>query len=198
MRLLTLFSRTEKQRNQGRIIVLCFVSLLLSSCGLEHEKPSFTYMPDMAYQPAVKAQTDQAMRLPVAGTVSRDATLTVIPEDADAAGRQLHNPLKRTKAVLEKGREKFNIYCAVCHGPLGEGNGSVVPKFPQPPTLQSDKIRDTPDGKLFHIMSRGQNLMPSYATQLDESERWAVAHYIRALYRAKHPTAEDLRKAGNE
>ena len=67
--------------------------------------------------------------------------------------------------------------------------------MPRPPSLQSEKIRDYKDGQIFHIISMGQNTMPSYAEKLNPEERWQVIHYIRALYRAKHPSAEDLKKA---
>lgn len=134
------------------------------------------------------------MRTPPAGTVPRGFRPYTYP-DLETAGRDLKNPRTRTKAVLNQGKVLYNAYCIVCHGKSGEGDGSVVPKYPRPPSLVADKIRDYPDGSIFHVITMGQNLMPSYADRLDAEERWAVVHYVRALYRAKNPSKDDLKKA---
>ena len=175
--------------------VLTF-GLVLSGCG-KHEKPNFIYMEEMVYSPALKAQEEGAMRLPPEGTVPRGYTPYPYPDDPEAAGRNLKNPLGRSHAVLNKGKELFNIYCIVCHGAYGEGDGSVVPKFPRPPSLQTEKIRDYPDGRIFHIITKGQNLMPAYSQQMSPEERWSVVHYVRVLYRAKHPTESDKKAVKN-
>jgi cytochrome c553 len=166
------------------------ISLLaLSAC--KHSSPNFIYMPDMVYTTAVKAQTGQ-MRMPVAGTIDRqqDVYHFLTPEEA---GAHLKNPLPRTKEVLLRGQAMFNTYCIVCHGANGEGDGFVVPKIPRPPSLQSDKIMKYPDGSIYHIIMAGQNIMPSYASQIATNDRWAIIHYLRALQRAKHPTPEDVK-----
>jgi mono/diheme cytochrome c family protein len=178
------------------------LALVLTGCSGEHEKPNWTYMPNMAYSPANKAQEPQEgngnqMRSPVQGTLAQGFEVYRFKDNPEGAGKELKNPLQRTKLVLIRGQELFNIYCSVCHGKSGEGDGSVVPKFPRPPTLQSEKVRDYPDGRIFHIITAGQNLMPSYATQVEPKDRWAIVHYIRALYRSKHPTPEDLKAAEN-
>jgi len=178
----------------------CFSSLaplvlgfMLSGC-FERESQNFEYMPQMVYTPAEMAQEEGAMRLPPEGTVARGQRPYPYAGRPEEAGRQLRNPLKRTRAVLAKGREYYGIYCMVCHGPYGEGNGTVVPKFPQPPTLQSAKVQGWSDGRIFHVMQEGQNLMPSYASQIPAKHRWAVIHYLRVLHRAKNPTESDLRR----
>jgi mono/diheme cytochrome c family protein len=154
-------------------------------------------MPDMVYSPAIKAQKEGSMKLPVKGTVPRD----FVPypyTDRDVAGRSLKNPLQPTRAVLERGKYVFNIYCNVCHGPNGMGDGSVVPKFPRPPSLQSDKVRNWPDGAIYDTITRGANLMPSYASQVSPGDRWAIIHYVRALQRSQNPSAEDVKKYEQE
>ena len=176
-----------------QVFVLAGV-LALTAC--RHETPNTVYMPDMAYSPALKAQEPGAMRVPVAGTVSQNSeTYAYRSDDGEVAGRELQNPLKRTKTVLLRGQKMFNTYCIVCHGPSGEGDGHIVPKFPRPPSLQSDKVMAWSDGRIFHTISVGQNLMPSYASQIDMEDRWAIIYYVRALQRAKHPSAEDLKYA---
>lgn len=168
--------------------------LFLTSCTMKHSEPNWVFAPDMHYGASLKAQEKGSMRPPVKGTIPRGFKPYGI-NSIDEAGRVLKNPLARSKATLLEGKKLYNTYCIVCHGQYGEGDGSVVPKYPRPPTLQSEKIRDYKDGQIFHVMTLGQNLMPSYADKLDENERWAVVHYLRALYRAKHPSAADLKRA---
>ncbi len=177
--------------------VLVF-GLLLSGMGCRHEQPNVVYMPDMVYSPALKAQQEGSMRMPVKGTVPRGFMPYQYATDPEAAGKNLKNPLKPTEAVLARGKHIYNISCSVCHGPQGEGDGHIIPKFPRPPSLQSDKVRSWPDGRIYHVMTQGQNLMPSYASQIDSGDRWAAIHYIRAIQRAKHPSADDLKFANQE
>ena len=167
--------------------------LLLALVACSKENPKFIYMPDMVYSPAFKAQEEGAMRLPVAGTVPRGYQPYAFAKDPEGAGRELKNPLRATASTLKRGQAMFNTYCIVCHGPNGMGDGTIVPKFPRPPSLQSDKVRGWPDGRIYHTVTMGQNLMPSYASQIDPQDRWAIIHYVRALQRSQHPTAEDLK-----
>ena len=171
------------------------------------------YMPNMAYGPRVAAQAedpmrpgDPVMRNPVPGTVPVGYTpYRYAVGDSLQAGQELVNPLPRTQAVLERGHKVFMNTCVVCHGPEGDGQGYIVPIYPMPPTLHSQKVRNWPDGRIFHVITRGQNLMPSYATQILPEDRWAVIHYVRALERSHLPVdstkaslapAADTTKAG--
>ncbi len=185
------------------LVQISFLSVLgglLGGCYVKHSKPYYVYAPDMHYSVALKAQEEGATRSPVEGTVPRDfRPYSYVSIEESKANL---NPLPRNKETLLSGKSLFNTYCIVCHGQYGEGDGNVVamkdwprPLYPRPPSLQSDKVRDYKDGQIFHVITMGQNLMPSYAEKLNEEERWAVVHYVRALYRAKHPNAEDLKKA---
>lgn len=171
--------------------------VLLALAGCTHEKPNFTYMPDMAFSPALKAQEEGSMRLPVEGTIPRGYNPYPYKDVKDAE-RELKNPLQKTKTVLERGKVVYNTYCIVCHGPTGLGDGYVVPKYPRPPSLQSDKIRNAPDGHIYHVVTVGQNLMPSYASQITPADRWAMIHYLRALQRSQHPSPQDVKAAEAE
>lgn len=176
----------------------------LPGCVHKKSQPAIEYMPNMAYGPRVPAQHEDptnagvtAMLLPVPGTVPRDYTpYRFAQADTTEAMRELTNPLPRTAEVLGRGQRVFMTYCVVCHGPKGDGQGYIVPKFPMPPVLFSDKVVNWPDGRIFHVISRGQNLMPSYASQILPEDRWAVIYYVRALQRAARPTAEDLASSG--
>ncbi len=169
------------------------LAVVLLSCSPSKEKPRVIYMPDMVYTPAVKAQSEQA-QVPPEGTVSQDYAPYAYSNDPDTAGKMLKNPLQPTAEVLARGQHVFSTYCTVCHGPKGEGDGTIVPKFPRPPSLQSDKIRTYTDGRIYHVIVSGQNLMPSYASQVAPLDRWALIHYIRVLQRAERPLKTDLPK----
>ena len=180
--------------------VSLFLVAGLSGCYLKHSKPYYVYAPDMHFSVALKAQKEGASRPIPDGAIPRGFRPYSIVTMEEAAKRV--NPLPRTKEVLLHGQQLFQSYCLPCHGTYGEGNGTVTsmpnwprPLFARPPSLQSEKIRDYKDGQIFHVMTMGQSTMPSYAEKLDEEERWSVVHYIRALYRAKHPSAEDLKKS---
>ncbi len=174
-------------------VVTAVTALVWGSACTQHKDPAVVYAPDMHYSVALKAQEPGAMRLPPQGAIPREFRPYSITSLEDA-GRVLRNPLPRNKEVFAQGKALFEAYCKVCHGPYGEGDGSVVPKYPRPPSLQSDKIRSYKDGEIFHVITMGQNLMPSYADRLDENERWAVIHYVRALQLAKNPTADALKR----
>ena len=167
--------------------------------------PYLEVLNDMAVQPKGKAQghygwfSDQVLlveRAPVAGTVpanvSPEAYEYVVTEKDEEkaavfAGETLENPLEPTRDVLAKGRVIFESICITCHGPRAEGNGKIVGPdwFPAPPSLHTPQARAYPDGRIWHVITRGQNKMPSYADLLDPIERWQVVHWIRVMQRAK-------------
>lgn len=156
-------------------------------------------MLDMYDQPALKAQKyapnlphHRAMLDPPEGTIPRDYAPYPYKEDPEGAGKNLKNPLPVTQEILAAGQKNYNVHCFVCHGVKGLGDGPVIPSFPKPPSLQSEKIRNWPDGRVFHVITMGQNLMPSYAAQVPGPRRWAIIHYIRAMQRAEQPSPEDI------
>jgi mono/diheme cytochrome c family protein len=175
--------------------------LAATGCGTKKET-ALEFMPDMAYGPRLAAQHEDplrpgepVMRNPVPGTVPRGYTpYRFAQADTAQAMAELTNPLPRTADVLGRGQRVYMTYCVVCHGPKGDGQGYIVPKFPMPPPLFSDKVRNWPDGRIYHIITRGQNLMPSYASQILPEDRWAAIHYVRALQRAAHPNPQDVTK----
>ncbi len=103
--------------------------------------------------------------------------------DDHAAGAKLKSPLKGTEAELERGQFVFETWCSVCHGKKGDGDGPVVGtgRLPGPPSLNASRAKTLPDGHLFHIVMRGQGLMPSYATQVRQADAWKAIAWIRKL-----------------
>jgi mono/diheme cytochrome c family protein len=107
--------------------------------------------------------------------------------------RASHDPYPSTLARLRQGRERFEIYCAPCHSPIGDGDGLVVRRgFPAPPSLHSDRLRAAPDRHFFDVISNGYGIMYPYAARLAPDERWAVVAYIRTLQLSQHASLSDL------
>ncbi len=177
-------------------LLLSSLLWVFGACG-PREKPNTIYMPEMVYSPAYKAQEEGSMRTPPFGTVPRGFEVYAYTGRPDAAGAALKNPFPHKKEVLVRGQVLFNRFCMPCHGIRGEGDGPVTPKFPRPPTLQSEKVRGWSDGRIFAVITEGQNLMPSYAGQVLKDDRWKIVSYIRVLQRANQPTPEDLEKLKN-
>jgi len=121
--------------------IVAGLALLPFGCSQEKSKPMLEFMPNMAHSPAVKAQ-ERPMFLPVAGTVPRDwEAYPYGVGDTLKAAAELSNPMPMTMDVLEAGRKSFNTFCIVCHGAKGDGKGYIIPKFPQPPSLLTDRIK---------------------------------------------------------
>lgn len=91
-------------------------------------------------------------------------------------------PIPINKDDIERGQNRFNIYCTPCHGRLGDGNGLVVLRgFRQPPSYYSERLMNAPVGHFFDAVTNGYGAMPSYASRVNTDDRWRVIAYIRAL-----------------
>jgi len=134
---------------------------------------------------------DRGMRTPVEGTVARGFIPYPYAGQTNPA-EVLSNPYIPTKENLELGKSKFLTYCSPCHGNFADGDSRLRGQFPNPPTLHSTRARDFSDGMIYHIITNGQNVMPSYASQVTREERWAIVNYIRVLQRAKNASDSDL------
>jgi mono/diheme cytochrome c family protein len=95
--------------------------------------------------------------------------------------------------LLERGRERFNIFCANCHGLTGYGDGMIVQRgFRRPPSLHIDRLRNVPLGYFFDVATNGFGAMPTYNLQADPHDRWAIAAYVRALQLSQNASLDDL------
>jgi mono/diheme cytochrome c family protein len=179
-----------------------FFTLLLltaiSAWAVHHDpaSPGYELLPDMArsvpydaFAPNPVTRDGLTYQLPVAGTIARGAALpfhyAATPEDAERAGRELHNPYPHDREVLARGHAVYTTFCAVCHGAMGAGDGPVIPKFPNPPAYTSTRLLTMADGQIFHTITRGTSIMPSYAAQIAPEDRWKVVHWVRELQATK-------------
>lgn len=124
-----------------------------------------------------------SIRVPPEGTVPRNYQPYKLEQTEIGLSASLKNPVEKTEAVLERGKKQYEIYCAVCHGYTGKGDGPVVPPFPAPPTLVAPyaATRFQPDGMIFHMITVGRGAMKAYAAQIEPADRWAIVHYVRLL-----------------
>jgi mono/diheme cytochrome c family protein len=166
-------------------------AIALAGCGRHADKRGFEYVRDMTYSiaydsfaPNPVTRDGLTLQRPVRGTIARghlplhyDAT----PGQAERAGRELHNPIAPTARTAAEGKELFETYCAVCHGLSGAGDGPLIPKIPNPPAYTSERVRNMPAGRLFHVMTYGSGRMPSYASQLSVTDRWLIAAHVQTL-----------------
>jgi mono/diheme cytochrome c family protein len=102
-------------------------------------------------------------------------------------------PMQITADDLNRGQERFNIYCAVCHGQLGNGDGMIVRRgFRKPPSYHEDRLRNAPVGYFFDVVTNGFGTMPDYSSQIEPADRWRIIAYIRALQLSQHSTLADV------
>ncbi len=98
-----------------------------------------------------------------------------------------NNPYPVDMALLERGRERYDIYCAPCHSPVGDGEGLIVKHgFPAPPTFHSERLRNINDRELVNVIKNGYGSMYGYADRISPSDRWAIVAYVRALQLSQH------------
>ena len=184
------------------------VTISLTGCrGWRTEAPPFHPNPNLDWQPKFKAQT--LSLTPPEGTVAwgrgniqqnqtRDLfikTKTAFYLGKDSAGNFVtHFPVEVNSALVLRGQQRFNIYCAPCHDMAGSGKGMVVQRGFLPPTdLRTEsRVIAYVNGQLFDIISNGIRNMPSYAKQIPEEDRWAIVSYLRALQKTQNATLRDV------
>ncbi len=105
-------------------------------------------------------------------------------------------PFPVTEKVLEHGKNRYMIYCVVCHDPLGTGRGMIVQRgYTPPPSYHIERLRNAPPGHFYQVMTKGYGSMPSYRKQVPPRDRWAIAAYIRALQLSQHFPEKELTPA---
>jgi mono/diheme cytochrome c family protein len=102
-------------------------------------------------------------------------------------------PFAVTKEIVERGQQRFNVYCAPCHDRTGSGEGMIVKRgYAKPPSYHIDRLRQAPDGHFYDVITSGFGAMPDYAAQIPPRDRWAIVAYIRALQLSQNATVNDV------
>jgi hypothetical protein len=173
------------------VACLSTVVMLLCGCRLDmHVQPK--YLP---YEPTTFFDDGRSERPPVPGTVARghlhlDELLYTGKENGVVSNRF---PFPITHEDLERGRQRYNIYCTPCHDYTGSGHGMIVQRgFPTPPSYHIDRLRQAPVGHFFDVMTNGDGSMYSYASRIEPEDRWRIAAYIRVLQLSQHAALQDV------
>jgi len=175
-------------------------SMLISSCKRDALSPGYEYMPDMYRGPALEAygtstmySDSMASRKPVSGTIPRYNSETLpfyetysypnTNEGYELAGTNVHSPLVSSEEILLKGKTVYTNFCVHCHGEKGDGNGILVErdKFAGVPSYYSTALAELPEGKMYHTIFYGKNMMGSHASQINFEERWQVIEWVKKL-----------------
>jgi mono/diheme cytochrome c family protein len=199
----------------GLAVATLMVVLIAGRRGdLTRNRP-LQIFPDMKRQLKLRPQTANSFfadglssQLPQAGTIPQTGPMRV-------AGKEIYpfddapvntgrtpgvtnyvelNPYPITAPLLSRGHQRFNIYCAPCHGQTGEGNGITkkIGAMPVVASLHDKRIVEMPDGELFNIVTHGKNLMGGYGPQISVEDRWAIIAYLRALQLSRLGSVDDL------
>lgn len=167
---------------RGALMSLC--PLLFTACGQNMaEQPKYQPMEASALFP-----DGGSARPPPPGTVARDAAIEPVPATS---------PLPLTEAVLKRGRERHDIYCAPCHGRLGDGMGRVTERgYPHPSSYHTERLRKAPERHFYDVMADGSGRMLPSGGAVPPDDRWAIAAYIRVLQLSQNASLRDAREAG--
>jgi mono/diheme cytochrome c family protein len=184
--------------------IIAMAVLLLTGCSRHQtsEKPPVHLQQNMMNQPKVKPQAESryfadglAMLEPVEGTVARG---WLRQDSAYFFGKLDGKPVKKapvslTLERLQRGRQRFDIYCSPCHGRVGDGKSIMVMKgMLPPPSFHEQRLIDAEDGYLYDVITNGLRNMPPYKYQVPVDDRWAIIGYVRALQRSHRATIDEI------
>ena len=167
------------------------LAILLAGCRLDmHDQPKFKPLRENDFYSDLRSSRPLIGGTVARGQLNEDTYLHtgfVNGKEGDVM------PFPATREVLERGRERFNIYCSPCHSQLGDGNGMIVQRgFKRPPSYHIDRLRKAPIGHFYNVMTNGYGAMADYASQIPVSDRWAIAAYIRVLQLSQNANPSDV------
>lgn len=185
------------------------LSIFVVACSPDPQSPGIEYMPDMYRTPALEpysGNTNYAdsmeARQPAEGSIARGYLPYGLPnnnEGYEKAGALLKNPYPMNEDVLADGKEIYTKFCVHCHGKEGAGDGpTVAAGHPPPPAYNSAALAGLVEGKMFHSITYGKNLMGPHSSQLSVDERWKVIRYVQTLQNPDIMNEEEATEESNE
>lgn len=189
-----------------RIAALLLVSIMMVACrGQKTDKPPIMPQQNMAFQDRLNAQQEspffedgRSMRLPVEGTIARGGLRhdTALFEGTNDNGNYIaDNPMELTQSFLYRGKDRYDIFCSMCHGGTGDGRGVIMTGeygYVPAPTFHSERSREMPDGEFYSAIANGIRNMPAYSGQISVEDRWAIVAYVRALQESQYILEDQL------
>ena len=159
-------------------IVLCILAAGCTRSNMDSQPKYHEYEEGNLFE------NGRVLQSPVKGTVARDDF---------ARAQEAKNRPALTMPLLERGRERFNIFCSPCHDRTGSGRGVIVQRgMPQPPSFHDTRLRSADDQHFFDVISNGYGVMYGYGDRVRPRDRWAIVAYIRALQLSQHAALSDL------
>ena len=190
------------------IISVAAIAQLASCTNDDPKKPGFEYMPDMYRSPSYETYSSNpnfadglTARQPVDGTIARGNSIyndydrlsypyPNTPEGYEAAGLNFHSPFQKSDSLIAEGKILYTNFCGHCHGATGKGDGAVSKNNgPIPPAYDSENIKNLPEGKMYHSITWGKNMMGSHASQVTPTQRWKIIMYVHTLQNPQGTTA---------
>jgi hypothetical protein len=170
---------------------LAMFVLALAGCRLDmHEQPKFKPLQENVFYGDKRSSRPTIQGTVARGQLDEDSyfyTGKIDGKDGDVF------PFPVTAQVLERGRERYNIYCSPCHSRVGDGNGMIPQRgLKQPPSYHIDRLRKEPDGHFFSVITNGFGAMGDYSAQVPPEDRWAIVAYIRALQLSQYASRRDV------
>ena len=178
-------------RARKHALAAAIACLALAGCRQDmHDAPRLD-----ALEASTFFSDGSAARVAVANTVARGQ----LREDEHLYAGRVNGqpatefPMPVTMEMMERGRERFDVFCSPCHGQTGVGNGMIVQRgFRQPPSYHEERLVNAPVGYFFDVMTNGFGAMQDYSAQVPVADRWAIAAYIRALQFSRRASVDDV------
>jgi hypothetical protein len=171
--------------------VTCVAAVLFTLAGCDHLHQDMGNQPkNKPLSPSDFFADGRSVRTPVENTVSRssmDNDQLMVTKDST------NFPMPVNDALLERGQERYRIFCSPCHGIQGDGKGMIVMRgMKRPPTYHQDRLRQAPNGYIYDVITNGFGQMYNYAAQVPPRDRWAIVAYVRALQLSRNARVADL------
>lgn len=180
----------KSKRSGVRILASVFCLLAAAGCRQDmHNQPKYRPL-----RPSTLFADGSSARQPVEGTVARGVLNADEAMFTGKSGGQAvtEMPFAMTAADLDRGQQRYNIFCAPCHDQSGNGNGMVVQRgYRKPPSFHVDRMKQAEPGYMFDVITNGFGAMPDYKAQIDARDRWRIVAYVKALQMAPGAAAAD-------
>jgi hypothetical protein len=187
--------RINHRRADWSLLLAACAALALCGCRQDmHDQPKYKYLRPTEFFPDGRSARPLVENTVARGHLEEDSVFyTGMVEGPRGPEPTTEIPIEVTRQVLDRGQERFNIFCSPCHGQLGNALGMIVQRgFKQPPSYHIDRLRQAPIGHFFDVMTNGYGAMWKYSAQVETRDRWAIAAYIRVLQASQDANVKDL------